>query len=417
MTQFGVINIGRNLLVEFPMNPATEAGAAPTTDAPTGRTLQLSGQESYPSAPTVATTQLQLSARRADVEGMAGSFVPVTFTDKSELNGYYLVQDASTDLLNWQQEMVTLDWKIDLVRIGTDQEVDIESRLTGGVRNNSFSASGSRWNAPAIGHYGYFTASGNTPSQVSRVGSDGTMIVYFGLPISGNVIPRWGCAVSNYLHGRARFLDDNGLERSGVQFGLGNPAVWTMSNALLQVSMNTPTSTFNVSPYSSGAFHPRAWNLQINGVSLAAPVSLSVLRNEPEILVTRLLWDQAPGRVTADLTLRRGSRFLEMYVQAQVASTIKLALGTPAAGSSGGGGGYVVQTSNDANGNRYIVGSALTNTQDLVNGSISTSASVAMDLFVGTVVGGGSALTGDTAADLYSQYVAAPSELVQGIRR
>lgn len=423
MTQYGVISLGRNSLVEFPAQPGSETAAAPTTNAPTGRTLSIAGQESNPSAPTVNTSLVQLAATRSDLEGLAGSFIPVTFTDKTGLNGYYVVQDVSTDLIDWEKETQTLAWKADLLRIGSDYEVDIESRLTGGVRNNSFSASGVRWHAPSINHFSYFTASGNVPSVLVRTGADGPMNVYLGLPLTGSVIPRWGCFVGDYLRGRVRFLDDNGLERAGTQFANGTPSGWTLSNALVQITpLSSAGGVLNVAPYSSaggGTYPPKNWDIRFNGTSLGTPLTISLLRNEPEIVVARLLWSvtSIPARVTADLTLRRGSRFLELYVQAQSSGTIKVVRSVAEAGTNGGAGEYVSATANDGSGNRYIVGSALTNIQDLVNGGVSASASVSMDVFIGNVQGGSGAVSGDTAADLYAQYVAAPAELVQGIRR
>lgn len=417
MTQFGTVSLGRNLLVEMPMNPGSETAQAPSSSTPTGRTLTLTGQESNPSANSVATSSAQLAATRADLDGLVNAFLPVSFTDKPGLNGYYIVQDVSTDYIDWNGEMRTVDWKVDLQRVGTDQEVDIESRLTGGVRNNSFSSSGVRWHAPSINHYGYFTAQGNTPSVVTRTGQDGAMSVYLGLPLTGSVIPRWGCAVSDYLRGRARFLDNNGLERAGILFANGSPSSWTLSNALVNVTPLTSGGVLNVASYSSGAFQTKNWNLTYNGSTLGPATTISLLRNEPEIVVVRLMWwlSAVPSRVTADLTLRRGSRFLELYVQSQVAATLKVVLSTPEAGTAPGG--YVTASANDGAGNRYIVGSALANTLDVTNGGVSAAAAVSLDALVGAVVGGSGAVNGDKAADLYAQYLAAPSELVQGIRR
>lgn len=422
MTQFGTIQLGRLQLVEFPTQVATDAAAAPASSSPTGRTLALVGQESNPSAPTVGTTAAQLQAKRADLTGIgtAGSFIPVLFTDKIELNGYYIVLDSSGDVQNWENEVATLTWKADLMRIGTDLEIDIESRLTGGVRNSSFaiSANGSRWHAPSIGHYAYFTTVGNTPSVVSRTGADGAMSVYTGLPLTGSVIPRWGCAVSNYLGGRVRFIDNNAVERSGILFANGNATSWTLSNALVNITPIASGGVLNVASYSSGSYQTKNWDILFNGTTLGSPLSISLLRNEPEIVVARLVWSvTGPNRVTADLTLRRGSRFLELYLQAQVLGTFKVVRGSAEIGSNGGSGAYVVATSNDASGNKYIIGSALTNTQDLSNGGISLSATTTMDAFIGAVIAGSAAVSGDQASDLWNQYIAAPSELVQGIRR
>jgi len=418
MTQFGVINLGRFPLVEFPTQVATDASSAPSSTTPTGRTLKISGQESVPSASNIATTSAMLEAWRADMAGLVNAFVPVTFTDKVGLNGYYIVIDHSADLQNWEGEQQTLTWALDLMRVGTDFEIDIESRLTGTTRNNSFGLSGVRWHSPSVGHYSYFSAQGNTPSVVNRVGSDGTHVVYLGLPASLTTIPRWGCAVGNYMNGRVYFQDQNGIERSGVQFTPSNPTSWTLANGLLKITpVSVGSGVIQLQTYNNptGFAAAKVWDLKFNSTSLGQPQGVSLLRNEPEIVVLRMLFTyQSVTRITCDLTLRRGARHVEVFLQSQVSGQFKVVRATAEVGSSATG--YVYATSADAAGDKYIVGSALSTTADLVNGGITSSASVVyMDALIGAQVS--TSASGDLVADLYNQYLATPSELIQGVRR
>lgn len=417
MTQFGIINLGRFPLVEFPTQAATDASSAPSTSSPTGRTLKLAGQESVPSAREIATTSAQLEAWRADMAGLIGSFVPVTFTDKVGLNGYYTVTDSSADLQNWENESQTLTWQIDLNRVGTDFEVDIESRLTGTTRVNSFSLAGVRWHSPSIGHYAYFTAQGNTPSVVNRVGADGTHVVYVGLPASLTTIPRWGCSVANYMNGRVSFTDQNNIERSGILFNVSNPTSWTLANGLVKVFPTTDSGVIQVSTYNAvgGYTGGKSWDMKFNGTSLGLPIAVSLLRNEPEIVVLRMLFTyQTVTRITCDLTLRRGARHIEVFLQSQVSGQFKVVRAFAETASSATG--YILASAYDAANDKYIVGSALSTTFDLVNGGISSSASVVyMDALIGAQINTSAA--GDLAGDLYNQYLATPSELVQGVRR
>jgi hypothetical protein len=97
----------------------------------------------------------------------------------------------------------------------------------------------------------------------------------------------------------------------------------------------------------------------------------------------RLLYAMALGRFTVDLTLRRGSRFVELYVQGQTSSTLKAVLTTPEASTAGTG--FVRVTANDANGNRAIVGSARTFTADTTNGGLSKASTTTLDAFLGVI--------------------------------
>jgi hypothetical protein len=412
MTQFGTVQLGRLALVEIPKYAAVDQDSDRNSY---GRTLSIQGQESSPGF--FGTTAAQLAAKVDDLVGMIGELIPATFSDKADRNGYYTVATASASLTNWEGETESMTWSATLTRVGTPFEIDLESRLTGAVtRNTSFPASaatGSRSHTPPIGAYGYW--SGPTlPSAVSRSSEDGTLTAYTALPITSTT--RWGCSLGNYPLARVRFLDDNGIERSGTQFQIGNAALWTLKNALVNVTPISSGGVMNVASYTGGAYQTKNWDLQVGGVSLGAPVSVSLLRNEYELCVVRLLWTQTPGRVTADLTLRRGSRLLELYIQTETSSTIKVVRGSAEAGSSAVT-GYVTASANDGAGNKYIIGGAHTFTADTANGGISLAATTTLDAFVGVVAGGTGAVTGDKAADLYSQYLGFPAEQVRGTRR
>lgn len=402
MTDYGLVNVGRLALRE-----AIRAFDDKVNATTRARTATISGQESLP-----PLTAAQLAALQDDIPALMDSFVPVTFTNKSDRNGYYLVRDAGAKLLSWTGELVTCDWDLALERQGTDTEVDIESRLSGSAtRNNSFAATGDRWHAPPIGHYAYYTGS-TQPSTVVRTGADGAMTVYRGVPVTVN--PRWGCPVGSYLTGRCRYLDPNGIERAGTNTSTAASG-WEVNNALVRVRPLTASGVLQVSAYTGGAWQTKNWDIQSGGVSIGVFDSATVLQNEPEAVVVRLLRSQSSGRYVVDVTLRRGSRFAELYVQASYSATLKVVRGTTEAGTAATG--YVRATANDAAGNRYIVGSTLTHTADTTNGGLSLAATTTLDAFIGVLAAGSGAVAGDQAADLYAQYLGAPSELVQAVRR
>lgn len=412
MTNFGTIQVGRLSLREA-LTPAADAVSAGSSAA--GRTLGVTGQEMYMSgAPTAGISAAALAAVEDDLAGivMSGSVQPVVFTNRSDRNGYYTVTDTAASLMNWTGEVITCDWKATLARVGTDTEVDLESRLTGATaRNNSFSATGERWHAPPIGHYGYWSGS-SQPSTVTRTGADGAMTVYRRLTVGIN--PRWGCPVGSYLNGRVRFIDNNSLERAGTNYTTAATG-WSLNNALVRVTPLTSNGVLQISAWTGAAWQTKNWDILSGGVSVGTFNTCTVLRNEPEIVVLRLLESLSPGRITVDLTLRRGSRFVEVYIQGEFSATLVIQCFTAEAGTAGTG--YVSATANDAAGNRYIIGSAKTFSNLLTQGGISLASTTTLDAFVGVVASGSGAVAGDVAADLYAQYMGAPSELVQAVRR
>lgn len=397
---YGVIQIGRIAL--------REDSAVDVSSGDFGMTLNLSGQESMP-----RVSLIQLQQRIDDVVALNGRFLPVTFSHKPELDGFYWCESASGTYDKWMPDNVgVMPWSLSLSRAGYAADTDIESRLAGPqTRANTHSGVGERWHAPAIGHLAY-SAGGSAPGVMTRTGAEGAMTVYRSLPL--NVNPRWGSTPAGYLAGRCRLLDQNGLERVSDRPLLSSTG-WEISNGLVKFSVNSGTGFFNISAYT-GSWKSKLWELLHStgpAVTLGVPDYVTVIRNEMEAVIVRLIKTITGGRVTVDVTLRRGSRFLEIYVQHQFGTTLKLSRTTAEAGTASTG--YTVATAADADGNKYIIGSSKSFTSDNVQGGISKAATPSLDAFIGVVIA--AAPSGDTAANLFSQYLGSPSEMVQGVRR
>lgn len=406
-TGYGEIRIGRFYVVE--MEKATES---------TDGKLSLTGQESSPpTTPAALVTFLH-----GQVSGIQeGKLVPVQFRDKAERNGYYAVTQASSDLTDYQGEVAIADWSMELQRQGSDKEVDLQSRLTGAIRSNDFSLAGTRWHAPAIGHYGYYTGTSLPSGSVTRSSEDGSIKVYLGVP-SGNH-PKWGCTVANFYGGRVRLNDTLEVTSENEVEGINrtlSATGWTMSNGLIRVSWSASAGgQLNVEAYTGGAWHSKFWSIfDTSSTQISTWDSASLLRNDFEQVVLRLTRDLAPGRLSLDISLRRGARFLEGYIQrSTVPDQMKVRLNTAETNATSlASAGYVTATANDTDGNRFVAGSAHTFTGH-ANGGVQRNSATTMDFFVGIVAGGGTAVTGDAATDIRDQYIATLPELTYAVRR
>lgn len=369
---WGSIQLSRTVLRET--FAAAEQGGG-------SRSLSLSGQESMP-----PLTRLQLVGVHDNINAFeTQSPIPATFTDKPERNGYYQVSSTQSAITEYRSEMLTADWQIALDRLGTAGEVDLQSRLTGVVRLNDFSLTGERWHAPPIGHYGYYTGSTN-PTTMTRTTSDGTMTVYRSIPTGA--VPRWGCDPLNYLKGRARLTDTTTpaapIELEGTERAVPATA-WALSNGLVNVTPSASAS-LDVQAYTGGAWHSKLWNVSVAGSasSITSWDSASLLRNDVEQVILRLTKSQSPGRATLDLSLRRGSRFVEGYLQTGTSATLATYLATAETNTSFAASGYVTATNDDADGNRFAAGSARTFTAH-ASGGITKASSTALDFWIGTV--------------------------------
>lgn len=396
---YGEVRIGRIYLVE--MEKATED---------TSGKLSFTGQESSP--PTTGPLVTFLHGQIAGLQ--EGKLVPVQFRDKAERNGYYSITSASSDLTDYQGEVTLADWQMELSRQGAHNEIDLQSRLTGAVRSNDFSLTGTRWHAPAIGHYAYHTGTTTWSGTVTRTGADGAMTVYLGVP--SGVHPKWGCTPANFYNGRVRITDTLEVSTENEVEGINrqvSASGWSLSNGLINVTPTTTAGVIDVQYHNGTSYTSNQWKLQRNGVNVTSWDSVSILRNDFEECIIRLTDTiSGAGRNSLDLKLKRGSRFLEGYWQTSTSTTLKVAPNNVTASTSGSG--YQVAS---AGTHRPVCGSARTMTFDNTNGGISKAAATSMDFFIGVVINAAAPAAGDAATDLRDQYIASMPELTYAVRR
>lgn len=381
--------------------------------------LQINGAETVTGGtnPVVAPLVKKI---HLDFISLVSLFIPVVFTNKTEYNGYYIVQEATDSIEHLNQGVAVITWQLKLLRVGETQEVDIESRINGPqTRTNANSTTGTRWHAPPIGATAYYTGA-TQPSSVNRTGTDGTVTTYIGIPLG--TYPRYAIGPVSYALGRCRFFDNTQRERVGI--GFENSATgWAIDNSLVRMDITPGSGVIEVGCYTPalGMYAFKDWDIRVNGVSLGQnPVSCGLLRNDYECVSIRVTWNLTPsGRTQVDFTLRRGSRFIEAYVQTSYSTTIAFYRGQVEAAIQGASpyAGTLRASVNDVAGNRYVVGSMLAPTVDLANGGISVASTTTMDAFIGAEAGGSGAVTNDTASTLTTQYVGAATERVVGYRR
>lgn len=375
-----------------------------------GVTLALTGQQSYPGSLTSAQVEQAL----ADIASSTGAVIPVVFTEKTALNGYYTVADWVVNQSKYVSDGANLaPWSMSLNLLGTDYEVDIESRLGGAqTRSNGYGlATGERWHCPPFGAYGYY-AGASVPSIVTRTGSDGALTVY--RAVTFGAYPRWGCPVGSYGLGRVRFLT-SGVERTGVMFK-GDATNWELSNSLVRVKPLAAGGVLEISAWTGAAWQTKNYDVLANAASLGVLTGISLIQNDYHRVTVRLLKTVAAlGRVTVDVTLRRGSRFAEIYIQSSSSTTLKFMRSATEAGTQAVNLTYIRATAADGAGNKYVMASAGTFTADVANGAISKAAVVSLDIMSGVEIA--AAPAGDVAADMYNQYLGTPSELVTAVRR
>lgn len=384
-----------------------------TSAARDGDSLRIRGQESYPPStkPYVEAADGNLVAlgKEANERDL---IVPVTFTDKTWLTGFYRVASASSELDRRQNGAVEVaDWQLSLERVGTAPDVEIESLLPMIGRTDELAGTQtpSFWHAPAVGHTSYLTGATVPAGTLTRTSSDGVLTVYTGIP--AGYAPRWTVAAADYLLGSARVLFD-GIRRLGRSTPL--LSVWEVHNGLVRV-VSGAGGSFTVSCWDAGAWRSaKSYAVTVNGAALTSQPELTVLRNDPEEVVVRLTYPGSPGRTTVDLSLRRGARFVTGTIKRHSAATIGVARTAAEAASVVTGG--LRATSADADGNRFVLGSSRLVTTATGTASISKASVTRFDFFAGHEVDE-APQAGDAFADLLAQYLAAGGELATVVTR
>lgn len=380
------------------------------TAAESSGKLTVVGQESTP-----PQTAAEVQAAHLNVLGLQGCTIPVVPTDKTELAGFYQVTDASSQLLNHAGgSVLSADWSVGLVRLGTERDVEFESRLTQVARSTDLAGPPAAvfWHAPPPGATSYYTGATVPSGTVTRQSADGAVPVYTGLP--AGVFPRWTCPAAGYMAGSARVLLD-GLRRAGLD--TASSSSWEVSNGLVQVTGGTD-ATFTVaawSPSSSAWVSAKGYVPTVNGTALTGVPELTIIRNDPEQVIARLSWPvSGAGRVSVDLSLRRGARAVAGVFKRQAAAT--LGISRTAAESATAVTGGVKASAVDADGNSFVLGSSKSTTATTSTASIAKASTLSLDFFAGHEIGSAPA-AGDAFADLLSQHLGTVGDDTRAVRR
>lgn len=353
--------------------------------------------------------QRDVDILQQNILGLYGDMVPVVMAQKEDWNGYYYINTVNATLTRWFGDSSKCEWSIEAELAGFENDIDLESRLGGPLTlTNTHSGLGERWHAPAPGHLAYWSGSAS-PSQIVRTGAEGPIVVYRDIPVGVN--PRWNVPPGSIGAGRVRFVDDEGYERAGVSCHVGSTD-WVVSNSLASISCTGENETFELGANFAGVWTAKRFDIRFNDEDLTIPVSVSLVRNTYEAVSVRVLWDMEPsGRVSADITLRRGSRFVEIYVKSMISG--KIGIHPSVSEASTNGAGFITATSADGAGKKYTAGTPGSYTADTGAGGLSLSSTAFLDAYVGTTVSGEAT---DTPALMYEQFLGSPTERVIGVR-
>ncbi len=407
------LTIGRvGLDVDFD-DPEAFSGTA----GPGGRSITLSGT-------ALGATLAETKALRDELVALAalpGGAVPITWDGDPTIDGYYRIVSANFDV-RALHDRGFIPFSMTAEREGSDGERLWRSKIVGTVLGNDHGvteAEAAPFHAPPRGSYGY-NPGATIPSFVTRTGSDGAVRVYRDVSLAAD--PFWSVAAASFYSG-AGTVRVSGVDLAGIA-APNTPNDWRLSNELVRVSPNGTGGRLDVAHHDGTQWEPaKVWRIQVGGTDVGQWDAVAVLRNDAEAVAVRLTRDvSAGGELTLDLLLRRGSRFVVGLLTRHAAATLKVVLATAEVGEAitptGASSAVAIQrTTNDSDGNRYVVGSARSFTNDLTTGGLSKASTTTLGFFLGSEIGGSGAAAGDDTGDLALQYLGNVTEHVIGMAR
>ena len=366
-----------------------------------------------------------------------GEVIPVTYSTDSSFDGFYRLLDADVDARHRYGSLQgngLFDFNVDLELIGTYSSAEFQGLIDNQLHSNAVGLIASEvnwWHAPPIGAIAY--TNGDTAGStglITRTGADGDVTVAIGIP---DTSPQWTVSPANYYSGGC-YVKVGGKTRAGVDVPL-DVTDWEIGNSLVKVTPGLTASASNgeieVAHYDTSAY-ATAKAYRILYATTNQVVSWSkfrIIKNTVEECVIELVEDanEAGGnkftRHTLTLGVRRGGLLVYGYhvydgaaatwtverVSAEAATAI-----TPTGAT---GAAAVRATSDDGDGNRYVIGSSLATTQETTQGGLDFSSVNEFDFFISSEIDGSTAQTQDQAGNQYLQYIGVSNEQVRPIPR
>lgn len=362
------------------------------------RSLTLSGWLNGSTTSEVNATRDQI----ANLNDMGAELaVPVTFDEDAAVDGFYRVDNSEAAHIPAGDEAM-FGWSAQLERLGGPGEVDHQAIAIGTTLRNDHGLDESTaqpWHATPVGADSY-DADGSPLTTIIRTGADGAVTVHVG-SLAGR-FPRWHHVPAQHYLGAATLTVD-GAVRNG-SWCPDMPADWELANSLIRVGPGT-NGRLSVATHDGDETWTavKTYTLAVDAVEVAAWEHVAVLAVGPEFAAVRLTGTQSLARLTLDLSVRRGSRFILGYLT-RTAGEAALSIKRTATEAGTVFTGGVRATANDAAGNRYVLAALVDSTADTTQGGLSVT-SDQFDFLLGAEVGGSGAQSGDTAADLVAQWV------------
>lgn len=361
--------------------------------------------------------------------------IPVTWSEDPAVDGFYRVRGVNVESTGATAVEGIYRFSLDLERVSSSSAPFIESHLIfGGPIPHGWtytSTNGSHWIPSTYTSYNGANSFGAV--STTRATSDGGTVTQFvpGATVTSTayeIRTEWTLDAADYYVGAARIEVEvsSGVWRPLIGRQIPKQYVdartWRVNNGAFMMYPDA-SGVWRNETYVSAAWETDdGWVLsnQTYGGNFGDVTQASILRNSPEEVTVRCVLD--PGSTytylaTLDVTLRAGDT-MAMWActvhDIAYAGAWRVARATTTASSavtSGGNNIGIRATSNDADGNRYVLTSDYANTLDTTNGRLTCGSSRTQARFgLGTEINGSSSVAPNTALGQCEMWLSQPHE-------
>ena len=300
--------------------------------------------------------------------GNSDLILPITYEGDTTLVGYGKI--TSMDVSPLKLATGYFGYSIGFEMKGRPSEMIFESNMSGALLTNSHSVTVgdttyAPWHALPVNAYNYKNDS--LPTPVLRATETGN-IAFFYDPDLRTYASNWIVEPADFYKGSAKITMDSTVKAGYLT--ANTPTGVEISNGIIKITSGSTTneSRFDLSFYDNGSWTSNR-EIEISSGSSQTQwnvwKTVQILRNEPQECVVRFVTysddTYGDGRLTVDVSLKRGAHHASIVISEAGTATrsadTRKNLRMVTSNAMSAATGYIVESSADGSGQKFMMGS------------------------------------------------------------
>ena len=358
--------------------------------------------------------------------GNSDLILPITYEGDTTLSGYGKI--TSMDVSPIKLATGYFSYNIGFDMKGRPSEMIFESNMSGALLTNSHSVTTNTttyapWHALPVNAYNYKNDS--LPTPVVRATENGNVAFFYDSDLR-TYASNWIVNPDDFYKGAAKITMDSTVKAGYLT--ANTPTGVEISNGIIKITSGSTTdqSRFNLSFYDNGSYTSNR-EIEISSGSSQTEwnvwKTVQILRNEPQECVVRFVTysddTHGDGRLTVDVSVKRGAHHASLVISEAGTSTrsadTRKNLRMVTSNAMSAGTGYIVESSADGAGQKFMIGSPQGFTA-VASSRLIHLASSQVKTFVGYVYNASSPASHDSGDAVRDQYLEGLYENIRLVR-